>query len=230
MAKSNKRSYTALEINLVVVGALVIFLFIAGYLAYQTPPTNTKSLNVADAKSTTSNPYSNWKSYSSSIQNDTFYYPSNWKLNSQNDTSASGSSNQNPSQMVTMTSPSGFILAYYDTVTPETSSCSDGVKNDNILSVDTLKTTNSAAPIYLLSFENSGKFVGLYSSNNIPQLGDSGTCSILTTFPGTAPNSQISFGSALNYGATDDYIKNSKPSSADLATAKLILASFKFNK
>jgi len=226
----NEKGFTPFDIVLTVL--LVIAVGVASYFAYknhQDQQQSSASVAVTSPQSTTTqnttqpvNPYTGWKTYTSSYQNVSFQYPTNWSLSTQPDSNAPGSSAED----AIITSPSGLTLTYHDAVGGLGGGCPPGSPDVTLTAVQQLASANSSQSLYMIQ---SGSAIGLDMKNPAPVVGDVGYCLLYPLIMSKAhAGDQFSFATNVQFPAgTPPILPASQVQ--DFAAAKLILESFKYN-
>jgi Tfp pilus assembly protein PilE len=226
----NQRGFAVIE---AVLGVLLLAAIgAAGYFAYQnhhlkTTGTKAPVATPAASKTATTNPYADWKTYTSTYEQASFKYPGTWKANVQSDPSANpadGSGAEN----VTLTSPGGFTLVYSDSVSGLGGACPPGTPDIMLTKVQELPNAGGTSAVYLT--ENAGT-IGLAGTSawyNVPVGGsDTGSCLFYPLVGSkTHSDSQLGFSSAIQFVPDDQAFSSAQQK--DLPTAEQILESFHF--
>jgi len=143
------------------------------------------------AAAATTDPYTGWKTYTSSYENASFKYPPTWTV-----TKSAAPDGGTSSDAVKLTSPSGFVVNWIAPLTGVGGGC-DASTNPHVLvdQVITMPKISSKNPLYmtLLSYQGHKELavVDLINSK-VPVVGDTGQC---LYYPAYSSASHLSAGS-----------------------------------
>ncbi|HEX7259671.1 MAG TPA: hypothetical protein VF272_01940 [Candidatus Saccharimonadia bacterium] len=223
--RMDQRGFGALEMVLAVL--LLVAIGAAGYFAYQARQAQRDPVaNVGTPKNAqsveSSNAGASWKTYKSNYEMTSFRYPANWTVKAE---TIPNLPNVPEAKMVTLRSPQGFELHYFDVLTGLGGGCPETDPNVTFTTVQGLEHTNPK-----LYFIENESILALTDENSWrdkkPHTGDSGDCLFYPLFLSKIhKGGQMSFATAIQIRPNAEPLKASK---VDLANARLILESFTY--